>query len=252
MEVMWNLPGYGPIRMARPFTVKGRQYYPKRSFLDTATSIWSNENGELRAVKQPPYAIYDSASLILGLERYYSLYQDEIEGWIFNRVRHDEVAWLTYHEVVRMRNKTPRGPRNLLDLALRLQCLSIVSQGYGTVCSENVPGIQEYDFGKMGRSSYEAYDRNSRDRPLPGQMSQQMDVAILKSLKKLEKLCAKELGSRIFQSKIKPWYELLLALFVLFWNLEYISRGAEKYILAKNGTVSFTYMRKNPRVQELT
>ena len=38
--------------------------------------------------------------------------------------------------------------------------------------------------------------------------------------------------------KIKAWYELFLIFFVLFWNLEYIHRGANDYVKSKKGTVS--------------
>ena len=125
-----------------------------------------------------------------------------------------------------------------LDLAMRLQCLSVVSQGYGTVLTNNIPGMQEYDYRHIGRSDYEAYDRNSRDRPLPGAITHQMDVAAVKYLRKLEKLFVKELASLIFKPKIKPWYELFLTFYIIFWNLEYINKGAKGYMRAKNGTVS--------------
>ena len=120
---------------------------------------------------------------------------------------------------------------------MRLQCLSVVSQGYGTVWSDNVPGIQAYDYRRLGRSDYEAYDRDSCDRPLPGAITHQMDVAAVKYLRKLEKLFVKELAALIFKPRIKPWYELFLAFYVIFWNLEYINQGAKGYMKSKNGTV---------------
>jgi len=237
MDINWNLPGAGPIQ-AHPMRVLIRQYHPKGSLLDTATSVWSNTEGQVKVVQQPPYAIYDTASLLPAFERYFGNLQPAVEQWIFERIRHDQIASLTYREVMRVRSKRLSGARNLLDLAMKIQCLSIMSQGYGTVWSNNVPGIMEYDYGKMGRSSYEAYDRNSRDRPLPGAIHQQMDVAALKYLRKLEKQALKVLSSLTFKSRIRPWYELFLALYVVFWNMEYIRNSAEKYMLSKNGTVS--------------
>jgi hypothetical protein len=65
-----------------------------------------------------------------------------------------------------------------------------------------------------------------------------MDVAAVKYLRKLEKLFVKELATLIFKPRIKPWYELFLAFYVIFWNLEYIHHGAQDYIKSKNGTVS--------------
>jgi hypothetical protein len=203
--------------------------------LDTATSVWSTKEGEVCAVEQPAYAIYDTANLVSAFERYFSSLQPAIEAWIFDRIQNDEVATYTYGEVFRMRSV--HGSR-ALDLAMRLQCLSVVSQGYGTVLTNNIPGMQEYDYRHIGRSDYEAYDRNSRDRPLPGAITHQMDVAAVKYLRKLEKLFVKELASLIFKPKIKPWYELFLTFYIIFWNLEYINKGAKGYMRAKNGTVS--------------
>ncbi|KAF2447071.1 hypothetical protein P171DRAFT_519384 [Karstenula rhodostoma CBS 690.94] len=216
MDIIWNLPGTGPIQV-QPMRIMIGQYRPKRPFLDAATNEWSTTQGRV-VVEQPPYAVYDTQSLI------------------FDRVSHDEIALLTYQEVVRLRARLPPGPQNLLDLCMRIQCLSVVSQGYGTVWSNDVPGILEYDYSKLGRSQYEAYDRNSRDRPLPGAINQQVDVAALKLLKKLETACHKLVNNKIFKPKIKPWYELFLALYVIFWNLEYIHQSAKTYILSKNGT----------------
>lgn len=216
-----------------------RPYSPRRGSLDVATSVWKNKEGEVRSLEQPAYAIYDTQNLVPVFERYFSSLQPAIEDWIFARIRQDDVAFLTYQEVVRMRGM--KGSK-ALDLAMRLQCLSVVSQGYGSVWSNNIPGIREYDYRSLGRSDYEAYDRNSCDRPLPGAMTHQMDVAAVKYLKKLEKAFVKELALLIFKPKIKPWYELFLAFYVIFWNLEYIHHGAQDYIKSKNGTVS-QYLR---------
>jgi hypothetical protein len=235
MDILWNLPGYGRIPNAQPMRVAFRPYSPRRGSLDTATSVWSTKEGEVCAVEQPAYAIYDTANLVSAFERYFSSLQPAIEAWIFDRIQNDEIATYTYREVFRMRSV--HGSR-ALDLAMRLQCLSVVSQGYGTVLTNNIPGMQEYDYRHIGRSDYEAYDRNSRDRPLPGAITHQMDVAAVKYLRKLEKLFVKELASLIFKPKIKPWYELFLTFYIVFWNLEYINKGAKGYMRAKNGTVS--------------
>jgi hypothetical protein len=237
---MYNLPGMGPIPGANPMPFGVRLYHPKRPFLDTTKSVWRNTEGCVVETEQPAYAIKDTANLLLFVERYFSGLQPNIEGYIFELIRHDPIASLTYGEVMRQRQKGSQ----LLDQVMLLQCLSIVSQGYGTVSSTNVPGIKEYDFAKMGRSTYEAYDRNSRDRPLPAAINHQMDVALLKCKKRLEKALLKCLAHEMLRPKIKPWYEIFLALFVLSWNMEYIRRGAEKYILSKNGTVCIKYARK--------
>ncbi|EUC48518.1 hypothetical protein COCMIDRAFT_23689 [Bipolaris oryzae ATCC 44560] len=234
MEIIWNLPGYGPIPNAQPLRIAFRPYSPKRGPLDVATSVWSNREGQVPTVEQPAYAVYDTANLVVAVERYFSSLQPAIEEWIFARISRDEIAYSTYQEVIRMRQVT--GSR-ALDLAMRLQCLSVVSQGYGSVFSPNIPGIREYDYSRLGHSDYEAYDRGSCDRPLPGAITHQMDVAAVKYLRKLEKLFVKELAALIFKPKIKPWYELFLTFYVIFWNLEYIHHGAQDYIKSKNGTL---------------
>lgn len=235
MEIIWNLPGYGPIPNAQPLRIAFRPYSPKRGPLDVATSVWSNREGQVPTVEQPAYAVYDTANLVVAVERYFSSLQPAIEEWIFARISRDEIAYSTYQEVIRMRQVTGS---KALDLAMRLQCLSVVSQGYGSVFSPNIPGIREYDYSRLGHSDYEAYDRGSCDRPLPGAITHQMDVAAVKYLRKLEKLFVKELAALIFKPKIKPWYELFLTFYVIFWNLEYIHHGAQDYIKSKNGTVS--------------
>ncbi|KAI8934615.1 hypothetical protein NX059_008308 [Plenodomus lindquistii] len=234
MEIMWSLPGYGPIPQAQPLRVTFRPYNPRRGSLDMAASVWTNKNGDITSVEQPAYAIYDTANLVPTFERYFSSLQPAIEEWVFSRIRQDEVAFHTYQEVVRMRSV--KGSK-ALDLAMRLQCLSVVSQGYGSVWSNNIPGIREYDYTRLGHSDYEAYDRKSCDRPLPGAITHQMDVAAVKYLRKLEKMFVKEMAALIFKPRIKPWYELFLAFYVIFWNLEYIQHGAYDYIKSKNGTM---------------
>jgi hypothetical protein len=243
MEIIWNLPGSGPIPNAQPMRVTFRPYSPQRGSLDVATSVWTNKAGQVNAVEQPAYAIYDTANLVLAFECYFSSLQSSIEDWIFARTQQDEITTLTYTEVLRMRGSNGS---KVLDLAMRLQCLSVVSQGYGSVWSDNIPGIRGYNYRSLGSSDYEAYDRKRSDRPLPGAITHQMDVAALKCLWKLEKFFVKELATLIFKPKIKPWYELFLAFYVIFWNLEYIRHSANNYIKSNEGTTSTVYfMLKN-------
>jgi len=236
IEFMWNLPGSGLIPNSYPLSVNASRYFVKEH--DATASVWSTSNGQINSVEQPAYAVVDTARLILVLERYFLDGQIPIEQWLFQRIQHDDIASRTYEEVLRLRQKGKGS--DLLHLVMQIQCLSIVSQGYGTV-HNNIPGIREVDHRRLGSSKYEAYNRNSCDRPLPTGMSNQIDVALLKGLKKLEKACVKEISKQVFKPKIKPWYELFLAFFVLFYNLDYIHHGAEKYIMSKTGTVSTTY-----------
>ncbi|KAF2005267.1 hypothetical protein P154DRAFT_560177 [Amniculicola lignicola CBS 123094] len=233
MDIMWNLPGHGPISRGNPIRIIYRKYYPEAADIDTTVSVWTSTGGR-QEVKQAPYAAYDTKRLQADVEMFFKENSGPIEGYVMQRIRENELAHLTYQEIWRLRQKPNGGA--LLDLAIKLQCLSVMSQGYGTVWSKDIPGIHEYDFAKAGISGYDAYDRGSRDQPLPAAITHQIDVVILKFLKKLEKECEAALANRIFNTKIKPWYELFLALFILLFNIGYIERGAEKYMMSKRNT----------------
>lgn len=237
MEIIWNLPGLGPVTTTHPLRIKFREYEPEGGNINSTESQWQNTNGQLVRVEQPPYAVYDTTALQNDVEAYFTYNLPAVDRWIFGRNRHDEIALITYEEALRLRGQGGPGSE-LLNLALQLQYLSVVSQGYGSVWSNNIPGIKQYDFKAMGHSVYEAYDRNTCERPLPIAINHQMDVALVKFLKRLEEKCFKLLAKEIFKTGIRPWYELFLTLFVLFWNLEYIHSGAETYIKSKSGTVS--------------
>ncbi|KAF2017331.1 hypothetical protein BU24DRAFT_346107 [Aaosphaeria arxii CBS 175.79] len=236
MEIIWCLPGTSdPIPMKEPLRIRCREFFLPEADSNSIKFEWVNTDGQLINIKQPPYAIFDTAALQADVDAYFCSNLHSMEQWIFQRICRDELALLTYREAWRLRDNGLLG-NNILDLTLRLQCLSIMSQGYGTVCSSNIPGISEIDFKALGHSEYEAYDRDSRHRPLPAAINHQMDVAFVKILRRLEKECHKVLTQRVFKPKIKPWYELFLTFFVLYWNLEYIHQGADKYIRSKSGT----------------
>jgi hypothetical protein len=186
--------------------------------------------------------VYDTRTLAVEVEAWFESNLSYVDEWILDRNRYDEAALLTYREAIRLRNK--QGPwSELLTLALKLQYLSVISQGYGSVWSENIPGIRVYDFRALGHSEYEAYDRNSRDRPLSKAIDHQMDVSIVRCLQRYEQKFLKALSHAIFKtaSGEKPWYVLFLALFIVFKNMEYIHQGAQSYIKSKSGTVSVPY-----------
>ncbi|KAF2873040.1 hypothetical protein BDV95DRAFT_490753 [Massariosphaeria phaeospora] len=240
MLFIWNLAGYGPIYSRGPLEVVIREYIPRDGSSNTTRSAWMTDDGKINQVEQPPYAIEDREALVLQIKEYFlsGLHIEALERWVGDRIQHDPIAQLTYAEVARLRHSVPLDDDNLLDLAMQLQWLSVVSQGYGSVWSNNIPGIQEYDYRKMGRSAYEAYNRNSRDKPIPIFIGQQMDVAVLTCLKEIQRLFLKKLKQRVFSAGLKPWYELHLALYVILWNLDYIHTGAERYIVAKTGTMT--------------
>ncbi|ORY00359.1 hypothetical protein BCR34DRAFT_112691 [Clohesyomyces aquaticus] len=234
MDISWNLPGFGHMRSRAPLRVEFREYVSDGQLanLDPTAQYWQNTAGQVNRISQPPYAIVETDRLAERVGEWFLANQPAIEAWILDRVKDDELSLLTYREVMRNRPGS-----DLLKTALKLQCLSIVSQGYGSVWSSNIAGIKEYDYPKLGRSEYEAYDRPGPDRPLPAAIAHQIDVAVLNCLKKLEKQCAKQLMRFIFQSGRKDWYQLFLTFFVLLWNLEYIHGSAESYIMSKSGTM---------------
>jgi hypothetical protein len=162
MEIVWNLPGFGPVTTIHPLQIRFREYEPEGSSINTTESQWQNTNGQLVKVEQPPYAVYDTAALQNDVEAYFTHNLPSVEHWIFGRNRHDEIALVTYTEALRLRAQSGPGSE-LLNLALQLQYLSVISQGYGSVWSTNIPGINQYDFRAMGHSVYEAYDRDSCD-----------------------------------------------------------------------------------------
>jgi hypothetical protein len=235
MEIALNLPGFTPVCATQPIQIHIGEYRQEGTALDTTQSVWQNTNNQFINVRQPPYAAYDPVALQEAINAHVLCNLPSVEQWIFDRNRYDDLALLTYQEAVRLRSSS-----ELLDLALQLQCVSVVSQGYGSVWSNNIPGIQEYDFRVMGKSGYEAYDRNQLDRPLPVALQHQCDVALVKLATQIEGKFKKVITQKIFQpsSHAKPWYELMLTLFVVMWNLEYIHSGAEGYIKSKVGTVS--------------
>ncbi|KAF2202113.1 hypothetical protein GQ43DRAFT_448301 [Delitschia confertaspora ATCC 74209] len=234
MDIMWNLPGYGPMLDNPAIPVVFRAYHPENlQVIDSTRNYWQTSNAVV-TVDQPPYAVYDTAALMTNVERYLLRNQPMIEQWIFNHNQNNELALLTYNEAMRQRDQFGS---HLLDLAIQMQCGAVVSQGYGIVWSSHIPGIKEYDYRTFGPSGYEAYDRNGRDRPLPTAIGHQMDVAILKHINRIQKQLLKELKKKIFNPGIKPWYELFLTFFVLLCNLEYIHGSAERYMNVKRNTM---------------
>ncbi|KAF2748975.1 hypothetical protein M011DRAFT_475731 [Sporormia fimetaria CBS 119925] len=233
MDIVWYYAGYGPVSQG-VLQIKFCEYEPEGSPINSTESQWRNTNGQLIKVEQPPFAVYDTVALQNDVEVHFSRSEPSLENWIFGRNQHDTIALLTYKEALRLRSMKTRGSE-LINLALRLQYLSVISQGYGSVCT-NIPGIKQYDYRQMGHSEYEAYDRNSCDRPLPIAINHQFDVALVKLQKRVEERFFKLLAKTIFQNGIRPWYELFITFFILFWNLEYIHSGAEGYMRTKSGT----------------
>ncbi|KAF2116778.1 hypothetical protein BDV96DRAFT_491196 [Lophiotrema nucula] len=245
MVFMWNLPPSGDVpsnssQLAhRPIRAGCRLYSPTQTELDTTSSPWKDITGNVRDISQAPYAIYDTANFQMQVQQYLLNIMPSLEAEVFSRVRNDDLASLTFTEAVRFRYAQHS---ELIDTAMKITCLSMVSQGYGNVISENIPGVRKYaesGYPHMGYTLYEAYNRSSHDRPLPTAINHQWDVAVLLLLKQLELKALKILEKKTFKGGPKaelPWYEIYLALFVLVWNMAFIKTSANRYIESKSDT----------------
>ncbi|KAF2272939.1 uncharacterized protein EI97DRAFT_436546 [Westerdykella ornata] len=235
IEFVWNLPGFGPVPGAR-LSITCREYEPEGSIRDATKSEWETENGIVVSVQQPAYAVSDTLRLQTDVEalfvQHLPQHLPKFKEWILDRTRYNPLSHITFQEAFRLQERGGPGSE-LVVAALRVQWLSILSQGYGSIRSTDIPGLNQYDYRAMGRSTYEAYNRNSSDRPLPEPVTHACDVSILKLLKQAEARCVKLLGKAIFTSGVKPWYWLLLSFSVITWNMEYIHSGAEGYIRSK-------------------
>jgi hypothetical protein len=236
MDIMWNAPGFGPLSEFPPLRINCREFYPVSTGINSTNYFFKNNKGDTVQLEQLPLAINDTASFQGQVEVYIFDRLRSTERLIFDRINHDEIAQLIYAEAVRMR-ACHKNWSEILDLALQLQCLSVLSQGYGTVSSNHIQGMREYDYSTLGGSSYEAYDRKTYDRPLPPPINHAMDVALVNMLKRLEQRMHKLLPKIFMSPKVKPWYEFFVIFFILIWNMEYIRSGADEYIRSKTGTV---------------
>ncbi|KAK7177986.1 hypothetical protein PSPO01_15965 [Paraphaeosphaeria sporulosa] len=140
IDIIWNLPSAGPIYI-QPMRITTGIYCLEQPISDVAQ----------------PYSVYESSTLVSLIEEYSINLQPAVEQWIFEQIQHDQIAILTYQEVFRLRSSSPN---DLLHLCMRIQCLSILSQGHGTTSSVE---------------------------PLPRATGEQIEVALLKLLQKLEK-----------------------------------------------------------------
>ncbi|KAF2497452.1 hypothetical protein BU16DRAFT_314611 [Lophium mytilinum] len=232
MDIQWNLPGSIPIRGSR-IPVHFRNYLEDPSDdLNTTTYHWQ-VGGSPKKIKLPPYAIYDTGSLVNDVETFIADNQLEMESWIINRSHSDPLATITYEEAMRYRSNPGS---SMIAMALQMQCGAIMSQGFGSAMNGDIDDIDNVDYRQFGECGYSAYDRNL-DRPIPQAMGHQLDVAILKYINKVQKDLLKEIRRKIFQPGIKPWYELFLTFFILLSNLEYIHDGALGYLKSKRRTM---------------
>ena len=247
MYVTWSLPGSGPVSTTEYFFLSVREHCTTGNHDENMAMEFMNTAGQVARVKQPPYAAHDPQAVLEGVEGYFYRHMPKAQQWLFDRVRHDEIAYITFEEAIRLQailiqhknGSLEHHAGKLLSVCFEILYLSVASQGYGNISSSDIPNIQEYDFRELGHSKYPAYDRNDRNCPLPASVNHQMDVAFITALKRCRQDCLRLLNKLIYGTKSqKPWYILHLAFFILIWNLEYMHSGATEYVNAKIGTVS--------------
>ncbi|KAJ4285948.1 hypothetical protein N0V90_013514 [Kalmusia sp. IMI 367209] len=199
LEVTWLLPDGKEVMQLRAMKFKARKVR-----LPSAISESFAES----------FAIPDSSLLKQSCNGYFTALESSVEDWLFELVQNDKIATLTFREVVRKR----RAYYTIFELVMRLVCLSIISQG-----------------GGLGRSEH-GFLRG----PVSSAMHHQMDVVALQRMKVVEKQCLDLLKSRILSRQRpirRPWHDVFLVFYVLFWNLDYIRRGAIEKTAFKNDTV---------------
>ncbi|KAH6988119.1 hypothetical protein BKA56DRAFT_669688 [Ilyonectria sp. MPI-CAGE-AT-0026] len=205
LEIRWNLPG-------------GR----------------ANVGSEIMTVPLPPFAGDDVQALKAEVGTFLDKSVANVLDYILEDTT-DQIISTSLKEAIRYSQK--HGSR-AIDLALRIRCASFCSQGWGSITGQESLGIAAVDFNRLGKCGYAGYDRGI-DRPVPQSIDHQFDVAILLTIKELQKELLGHLSKLIFgKIKKKPWYEIFLTNFVLLSNLEYVHGGALSYYLAQAKTVS--------------
>lgn len=253
--VQWKLPGSGPILSAKPVLTHCREYLPEMSLnrLDT-TNYHFQVNGNAIKNSLPPLAIFDVDGFqedVIGLLH---ASQPAVEEWILNHwsaeslprpiepfhAVHRMLYHRTYQEAFRYRDQHQS---RLLELAIRMHCYAIMSQGCGSDLGKKKRGVKGFDYSQSGRSEYEAYDRGL-DWAIPQAAGHQFDVGILhyigRKQTEFRNLLKLRMKPRKKSDMTKDIFELFLTFYVCLANLEYIHGSAERYITSKRNTVSIT------------
>ena len=232
----WALPGGKKIFATQYFKLPVRRYSVNESYVDTDTTDyhWSS-GGEEKTIKVPPFACDDDKKVIAEIPSFLERSRREVEEWIAQNDRDDEIAQITYAEARRF--SRDHGS-DLIDKALALQCGTIISQGVGSVCTESLPLLlQDADCDDISKCVAYDGDDAGHERPLPFAVQHQIEVAILQYINRKQGELLKKMHQRFYQRNPKPWYEIFLAFYILLKNLEWIYSGALRYKRACEKTV---------------
>ncbi|KAI9709337.1 MAG: hypothetical protein M1820_003457 [Bogoriella megaspora] len=232
LDLTWSLPSFVPGYQKR---IKPRlQVSNCREFRtneEHPEHVKWQTGGRVFAQELPPYAVDDTESL----RRRVSCFMDSSQEWVEDHIinsQTDEVSRMTYYEARRWRQKNDS---KLINAAFRLQCGSVMCQGWGSITGDEDLGIPAVDFTQYGPSQYDAYQSDVR-RPIPQTIDHQIDVAMLWHMRGIEKELVKELKKKIFKFDMKSWYEIFLCYFIILANLEWIHKGAKGYMESQRQT----------------
>ncbi|KAK6503701.1 hypothetical protein TWF481_008705 [Arthrobotrys musiformis] len=226
MDLRWSLPGKTRVNLP-PLKVFAREYQPDPN--DATTTYYWQVNGQEILLKTKAHACPDDDELLRDVQQFLDQSQVEVQRWVMEQ-QTDPLALLTYKEAIRYRDRTGS---NLIDLALRMQCGAILSQGWGTVVNGEMTDQETNALREAGICDYDKYNR-FQNRPVTQAMGHQLDVAILKNIMLDQEKLIKQLKDLLFGPvKEKPWYQIFLAYSVLLLNLEFIHHGARTYIISK-------------------
>jgi hypothetical protein len=235
-EVRWALPG-NERHVGLPILKLSCREYVPGPHKDTQTIQWQ-ANDKAYSVTLPPFAVPDQVSLCRDVGNFLSQSEACIEQYI--RQSHvDELSRRTFKEACRYRDSHNS---DLVRLALRIRCGSVMCQGFGTLIGNEMLGIKPINFyDQPGKCLYDKFNTCS-DCPVPEAVDHQIDVEILGWLRKFQHELSGKINKILFppgkRAKRLPWYELFLTCYIMISNLEFIHGGALAYMESQRKTVS--------------
>ena len=230
LELDWFLPG---TKNKSPFQLKLTNCRRYRPVNDHPQFITWRSGDEAFEQELPPYAIDDPDNLPRCITDFLVKCQPWVEEFIRDQPK-DQISQLTYDEVFRWQRK--QGSK-LIEDALLLQYYSIMCQGWGSITDTEDLEIPRMNFSQSGPNTYEEFQSDGH-RPVPQSIDHQIDVAMLKHMRMIEKRLMKSLKQKMLKNQKHLWYEIYLCYFVLLTNLEYIYHGAVGYMESQRLTVS--------------
>jgi hypothetical protein len=236
IEVRWALPGNERHVELPTLKLSCREYVPG-SHKDTQTIQWQ-VNDKAYSVTLPPFAVPDQVSLRRDVGDFLSQSEARIEQYL--RQSHvDEVSRRTFEEACRYRDNHNS---DLVRLALRIRSGSVMCQGFGSLIGNEMLGIMPINFyDQPGKCLYDKFNTCS-DCPVPEAVDHQIDVEILRWLRKFQHELSGKINKILFppgkKAKRLPWYELFLTCYIMTSNLEFIHGGALAYMESQRKTVS--------------